>query len=361
MQRVEVALDRNAYVIHVGRGLLAQPPLLEPWVRGRSHAVVVSDDIVAPLYSTDLADALRLLVQRVDVLTFPSGEASKSVATAERLWNQLLDLATDRQTLLVALGGGVVGDLAGFVASSYARGLDWVQVPTTLLAQVDSSVGGKVGVNLPGAKNMVGFFSQPQTVLADVDLLASLPDREYRAGLAEVVKYGVIMDAEFFELLERRVPQLLQRDAATLLEVVAHCCRLKARVVVEDERETLGQRAILNYGHTFAHALEAETEYGRYLHGEAVAIGMHCAARLARLMRRVDDAFLERQRGLLVALGLPIDPPDTPAAQLLSAMRRDKKAVAGQMRFILPTRLGHVETVADVDEHFVRVALQKSE
>jgi 3-dehydroquinate synthase len=298
------------------------------------------------------------LAGRVDVLTTPHGESSKCVQQAEYFWNKLLDLAADRQTLIAALGGGVVGDLAGFVAAGYARGLDWLQFPTTLLAQVDSSVGGKVGVNLPAAKNMVGAFWQPRGVVIDLHVLASLPDREYRSGLAEVVKYGVILDEEFFAYLEQHVAAINQRDLDVLQKVVARCCRLKADVVERDERETLGLRAVLNYGHTFAHAFETETSYGEFLHGEAVSIGMCCAARLARSLGRVKDGFVHRQQALLEALGLPVQPPRLQASQLLAAMRRDKKSAAGKLRFILPTRLGHVETVPDIDDHFIRVACQ---
>jgi 3-dehydroquinate synthase len=242
----------------------------------------------------------------------------------------------------------VVGDLAGFVAATFTRGLRFVQIPTTLLAQVDSSVGGKVGINLPGGKNMVGAFWQPRGVVVDVDVLKTLPDREFRAGMAEVVKYGVIQDAEFFAYLEANLDKVNARDAAVLTYIVERCCRLKADVVEKDEREETGLRAILNYGHTFCHAFEAATGYDQLLHGEGVAIGMMCAARLAERLGRVDAKFVTRQQALLEAIKLPLDVPDVERDELIELMYRDKKVERGKLRFVLPTRMGHVELVRDV-------------
>jgi len=270
----------------------------------------------------------------------------------------MLSEGTDRQSIVLAIGGGVVGDLAGFVAATFTRGLPFFQIPTTLLAQVDSSVGGKVGINLPGAKNMVGAFWQPEGVLIDVDVLATLPDREYRAGLGEVVKYGVILDADFFAYLEQNTATLNAKDPAALRHIVERCCRLKADVVEADERETTGLRAVLNYGHTFAHAFEAAGNYGEMLHGEAVSIGMMCAARLAKRMNRVDEAFVERQFALLEALKLPTATPDYDGEDLLALMRHDKKVDNGQLRFVLPDRMGHVELVKEVRVEDVLVSLQ---
>ncbi len=292
------------------------------------------------------------------MLVIEAGEQSKDIDTAAGLWEQLLAVGTDRKSVVFAVGGGVIGDLAGFIAATYARGVPFVQVPTTLLAQVDSSVGGKVGINLSGAKNMVGAFWQPAGVLIDTAVLKTLPDREYRAGLAEVVKYGVILDAEFFEYLERNISELNQRDASVLEHVVARCCRLKADVVEADERETAGLRAVLNYGHTFCHALETVTGYGEFLHGEAVSLGMLCASRLAERLGRVDAAFTSRQHELLAALNLPVDFPDVNHSQLLDAMTHDKKVEHGRLRFVLPTRMGHVELVGDVPEEDVLAALE---
>jgi 3-dehydroquinate synthetase len=233
-----------------------------------------------------------------------------------------------------------------------------VQIPTTLLAQVDSSVGGKVGINLPGGKNMVGAFWQPRGVLIDVDVLQTLPDREYRAGLAEVVKYGVIQDADFFAYLEANVAAINKRDAGVLTYIVERCCRLKADVVEKDEREETGLRSILNYGHTFCHAFEAATGYEQLLHGEGVAIGMQCAARLAERLGRVDGAFTERQRALLEALRLSLDVPDVDPDELIELMYRDKKVERGKLRFVLPSRIGHVELVRDVKVDDIHVALR---
>ncbi|MGE3641118.1 MAG: 3-dehydroquinate synthase, partial [Pirellulales bacterium] len=258
---------------------------------------------------------------------------------------------------VIAVGGGVVGDLAGFVAATFARGLRFVQVPTTLLAQVDSSVGGKVGINLPAAKNMVGCFWQPRGVLVDVNVLQSLPEREFNAGMAEVVKYGVIQDAEFFAYLERNIDAINSRIANVLTYIVERCCRLKADVVEQDEREETGLRAILNYGHTFGHAFEAATGYEQLLHGEGVAIGMLCASRLAERLGRVDAAFTKRQQVLLESFGLPTLVPEVSHDELIELMYHDKKTERGKLRFVLPSRLGHVEVVRGVANDDIRAAL----
>ena len=269
----------------------------------------------------------------------------------------MLAVKADRQTVVIAVGGGVVGDLAGFVAATYARGIPLIQIPTTLLAQVDSSVGGKVGINLASAKNMAGAFWQPIRVLIDPLVLHTLPDREYQAGLAEVIKYGVIMDAEFFALLEDHVEEIHARDPGLLKTIISRCCQLKAQVVEQDERETTGLRAILNYGHTFCHAFETVTNYGRFLHGEAVAIGMMCAARLAESMGRIDQQLISRQAALLTACNLPLTVSDIDPEALLAAMQHDKKVEHGKLRFVLPTKMGHVELVDDVSLDLVRATL----
>jgi 3-dehydroquinate synthase len=273
------------------------------------------------------------------------------------LWEQMLDQGADRKTVVIALGGGVIGDLAGFVAATFTRGLRFVQVPTTLLAQVDSSVGGKVGVNLPGGKNLVGAFWQPRGVIIDVSVLDSLPEREFKAGMAEVVKYGVIQDAEFFAYLEANVEKINERDASVLTYIVKRCCRLKADVVEKDEREETGLRSILNYGHTFGHAFEAGTNYEELLHGEGVAIGMMCAARLAERLGRVDKAFVARQEKLLEAFKMSLDVPEVEHDEMIELMYRDKKVERGKLRFVLPTRMGHVELVNDVGTEDVLAAL----
>lgn len=355
---VHVKLHERSYEIRIGSGCLSEAGTFFRRGKPISRAVIITDSSVAPLYAPAVAQSLAANGAKVDTVVVPAGEQSKSAAEADRLWQQLLELGADRKTLIVAVGGGVVGDLAGFVAATFARGLPFAQVPTTLLAQVDSAVGGKVGINLPESKNMVGAFWQPVAVLADTQTLKTLPQREYRAGLAEVVKYGVILDADFFARLERDATGLVAREPAVLAPVIERCCRLKADVVEADEREETGHRAVLNYGHTFCHALEAITGYKQLLHGEGVAIGMMCAARLAQQMRRVDERFVHRQQALLEALGLPVKLPAVDPDRLLAIMQQDKKAEAGHLRFVLPTRLGHVEMVDDVALELVRAALR---
>jgi 3-dehydroquinate synthase len=354
---IRVALGERSYDIEIGRRNLATfADFLKPRLKC-SRCVVIADANVRSPHAEQAIKSLAAGGIRVDLLTVPAGEASKCVAQAERLWNELLRLQADRKTAIVAVGGGVVGDLAGYVAATYARGLAFLQVPTTLLAQVDSSVGGKVGINLPQAKNIVGAFWQPAGVLIDLDVLATLPDREYRSGLAEVVKYGVILDPAFFEYLETHVTALNARDPETLEHIVAQSCRLKAVVVEQDEREETGLRAVLNYGHTFCHAIETVTGYRRFLHGEAVAIGMVCASRLAELLGRIDARVTERQTQLLSHLGLPTSVPGLASDQLLAAMQHDKKTEYGHLRFVLPSRLGHVELVNGVDPKVVAQAI----
>jgi 3-dehydroquinate synthase len=269
---------------------------------------------------------------------------------AARLYDNLVQIHADRRTLVVAVGGGVIGDLAGFVAATYNRGLPLLMVPTTLLAMVDSSVGGKVAVNHPRAKNLIGVFHQPIGVWIDTATLTTLPDREYRSGLAEVVKYGVILDAEFFAYLEKNVDAVLERNEEVVRHIVSRCCQLKADVVEKDEREETGLRAVLNYGHTFGHAFETAAGYGAWLHGQAIAAGMICASRLAERLGRIGPDVTQRQRDLLTKFELPIQPEPWPAPDLIATMRSDKKTVAGRLRFVLPSRLGAVELVEDVPE-----------
>jgi 3-dehydroquinate synthase len=354
---VRVNLAERAYDIVIGAGNLGHVGHFVARL-GLRRAAIITDVRVEKPHAVAVAGSLSGAGIQVDVLLVDEGENSKSIAVADMLWQKLLKLGADRKTAIVAVGGGVVGDLAGFVAATYARGLPFVQVPTTLLAQVDSSVGGKTGVNLPGAKNMVGVVWQPRGVFIDVQTLKTQRDRDYRAGLAEVVKYGVILDADFFTLLEKEVPALLGRRHRTLETIVARSCELKAHVVEHDEREETGLRAVLNYGHTFCHALEAVTGYGKLLHGEAVSIGMMCAARLAQRLGRVDEAFVARQRALLLALGLPVVLPSVDREALLRAMAHDKKTVHGKLHFVLPTRMGHVELVPNVAEQDVLAVLE---
>jgi 3-dehydroquinate synthase len=354
---VRVALAERSYDIEISRGNLQGLAAFIGQRRKLTHAVVITDDNVGPLHGQTALASLAADNIRADLLSVPAGEASKSVAQADRLWSELTRLKTDRKSVIVALGGGVVGDLAGFIAATYARGLAFVQIPTTLLAQVDSSVGGKVGINLPAAKNIVGAFWQPAGVLIDLDVLNTLPDREFRSGLAEVVKYGVILDADFFAWLERNADAIVARDPQALEHIVAQSCRLKARIVEQDEREETGLRAVLNYGHTFCHAIETVTGYGQYLHGEAVAIGMVCASQLAESIGRIDAEITSRQRKLLQRLALPTEIRGLDPEALLAAMQHDKKAEHGHLRFVLPARLGHVELVSNVDRQNVFNAL----
>ncbi len=295
---------------------------------------------------------------RVSMTSVPSGESSKSLAEFDRLLQWMLDQGSDRRSVVIAIGGGVIGDLAGFVAASFTRGIRFVQVPTTLLAMVDSSVGGKTGINLPSAKNMVGAFWQPSLVLIDTDVLSTLPRRSYLSGLAEVIKYGVIDDAEFFLWLQSNARRLVDRDDVAVRYAIHKSCESKARVVGEDERETSGRRAILNYGHTFAHAIEATCGYGTLLHGEAVAIGMQMAARLAVDLKMADASLLEQQTELIEQCDLPTVLPSADPDAMIPVMMRDKKVAHGKLRFILPSEIGVVELVGGIDEGAVRKAIE---
>jgi 3-dehydroquinate synthase len=357
-QTVRVNLAERSYDIQIGTGNLAEAgPFLTERAKV-SHAVVITDQNVEKPHAVAASQSIAEAVATADLVVIEPGEESKSISMATALWEKLLQLGTDRKSVIVAVGGGVIGDLAGFVAATYARGISFFQVPTSLLAQVDSSVGGKVAIDLPAAKNMVGAFLQPRGVLIDTATLATLPERQYRCGLGEVVKYGVILDATLFEFLEYNAPALLRRDPQVLTEVVARCCRLKADVVEKDERDETGLRAVLNYGHTFGHAFETLGGYRGLLHGEALAIGMLCASRLAERLGRVDAQFTARQRDLLAALGLPTEVPPMDRDAILRTMLHDKKVEHGRLRFVLPTRMGHVELVGGIEPDAVRAALE---
>jgi 3-dehydroquinate synthase len=307
--------------------------------------LIVTDEHVADLSSvSNVRDALKALGIESEIAVVPHGEASKGLATASALYDRLAAMKADRHTLIVAVGGGVIGDLAGFVAATYARGLALLMVPTTLLSQVDSSVGGKVGVNHPQAKNIIGAFHQPIGVWIDTATLDSLPDRELRCGLAEVVKYGVILDAPFFEELENRSDEILARRPDALRRIVARSCELKAMVVTQDEREETGLRAVLNFGHTIGHAVEAVAGYGGgFQHGEAVAVGMVAESRLAERLGWIGADLTERLTALLERFGLPTSLAGLDPEALLDAMGRDKKNRGGRIRLVLPSKLGAVE------------------
>jgi 3-dehydroquinate synthase len=368
---VEVALESRSYEIVITSQRLAScGPVINAWLLktqpsdiGRL-ALVVTDRHVAEPHAAAVLQSLRSSGWTCRQATLEPGEPTKSLAAASGLYDQLVEMKADRHTCVIAVGGGVVGDLAGFVAATYARGIPFIQVPTTLLAQVDSSVGGKVGINHPHGKNLIGAFHQPLGVFIDTSVLNTLPERDYRSGLAEVVKYGVILDEPFFQYLEQQAAAVNRRDPAVLRQVVARSCRLKADVVEQDEFERTGVRAALNYGHTFAHAFEALCGYGELLHGEAVAIGMIYASRLAERRGLIPGEVTTRQTALLSALGLPIGlPPNVklPVADILDRMRLDKKTVGGKLRFVLPTRLGHVEVIKDVPEADVLAVLESAE
>lgn len=359
MSTVRVDLGPRSYDIAITSGEAAG---VGPFVRSAlpktSTALVVCDSNTQS-HGRAVETALVAEGIRAAVATVPAGESSKCMEQLAKLYDALYELAADRKTCVVAVGGGVIGDLGGFAAATYNRGLPLVMVPTSLLAMVDSSVGGKTGINHPKGKNLIGSFHQPAGVWIDLAFLDNLPDKEYLSGLAEVVKYGVILDAEFFAFLEANATRVRDRKSDVLPQVVARCCRLKADVVEKDEHELTGLRAVLNYGHTFAHAYETCSGYGTLLHGEAVAIGMTDAAKLAQKLGLVGADFVERQSKLLEALWLRTSPDAEFATDdLIAVMRRDKKAVGGKMRFILPTRLGEVRLFDDVPEALVRDVLE---
>ena len=354
--KLGVELGERSYPIYIGEDLLREPGLIGPHIRGDT-ALVVTNTTVAPLYLDGLRQALDGCGIRHDSILLEDGEQYKTLDSIETIVDKLLRDRYDRQTCIVALGGGVVGDIAGFAASVYQRGVDFVQIPTTLLAQVDSSVGGKTGVNHALGKNMIGAFYQPQCVLADIATLATLPDRELAAGLAEVIKYGLIDDAAFFEWLERNMDGLVARDAELLAEAVLVSCRIKARVVELDEREA-GLRAILNLGHTFGHAIETVAGYGNWLHGEAVAAGTVMAIDLSILEGWIDAGLRERCVALFERAGLPVSPPaQMTGAQFLEAMAVDKKASGGKIKLVLLEALGKARVGADYDPEKLRRVL----
>lgn len=354
--RVQVHLGDRSYDIDIVReGTEGLGRFARPLSQGKLAFVVTDQNVQS--HAGKVTAALEAVGFHCETQVLPAGESQKSLASASILYDRLADLHADRKTLVVAVGGGVIGDLTGFVAATYNRGLKLLMVPTTLLAMVDSSVGGKVGVNHPRGKNLIGAFHQPAGVWISIPGLHSLPEREYVSGLAEVVKYGVILDAGFFSFLEDNRQAILKREHEVVEDIVAVACRLKAGVVEQDEREETGLRAILNYGHTFAHAFETVAGYGTWLHGEAVAAGMVCASKLAERKGRITADVTARQRRLLRDFGLPTRPLDWPSDDLLAVMRRDKKSISGQLRFILPRHLGAVEMVEDIDEKDVRQVL----
>jgi len=353
--RIDVELAARRYPIWIGAGLLEQPGRWRDAIGGR-HVLIVSNDVVAALYLDRVVAALGA-DRSVATLVVPDGEAHKTLASAARIFAALADLKASRDATIIALGGGVIGDMAGFAAACWMRGIAFVQIPTTLLAMVDSSVGGKTAVDLPQGKNLVGAFHQPRAVVIDTNTLATLPEREVRAGLAEVVKYGALGDAPFFAWLEANADALSGRDPQALMHAIETSCRSKAGIVARDETEQ-GERALLNFGHTFGHALETACGYGALLHGEAIAIGMVLAARLSSQLGRAAADDTQRLQVLLSRFGLPTAlPAGSDAQRLLDLMRLDKKNVSGRLRLILWRGIGHAQVVPDVDEAAVLAVL----
>lgn len=343
---VAIALEDRSYEIRIGSGLLEDPRSYDGLPT--AAAMIVTNTTVGPLYAQRLIGTLRQRHRRVDVLELPDGEEHKDWSTLNLIFDRLLASACDRRTTLYALGGGVIGDMTGFAAACYMRGVPFVQVPTTLLAQVDSSVGGKTAINHPLGKNMIGAFYQPLRVIADLDTLASLPDRELRAGLAEIIKYGPIADAAFMTWLESSIDALLSRDMNALRHAVRRSCEIKAHVVGADEREA-GLRAILNFGHTFGHAIEAGLGYGAWLHGEAVGCGMVMAADLSARLGRLTAADAKRIVALVERAGLPTRGPDLGSERYLELMRVDKKAEGGEIRFVVIDAMGRASVTPAPD------------
>jgi 3-dehydroquinate synthase len=355
MESLSVALGSRSYPIHIGSGLIGSADLYSPHLGGGS-AAIVTNEVVAPLYSKKVRRALEAGGASVVEIIIADGEQAKSWQTLNRVFDALLNARCGRDTLVVALGGGVVGDLAGFAAAVYQRGMPFVQVPTTLLAQVDSSVGGKTAINHARAKNMIGAFHQPRAVICDVTTLDTLPERELRSGLAEVIKHALALDLSFVEWLERHVEALAAREPAALIHAVRRSCELKARIVAADERES-GARALLNFGHTFGHAIEAATGYGAWLHGEAIAAGMVMASELSSRLSGLKTADVKRVRNLLSRAGLPVTGPALAPEKLMELMALDKKAAKGRTRFVLLEAIGRAALRADVDDAAVRQAI----
>jgi 3-dehydroquinate synthase len=356
MQTLNVALGERAYPIHIGRGLLDQAGLIVPHLKTKRVAIV-TNEVVGPLYLERVRSALEQAGISVSAVVLPDGEAHKDWPTLNLIFDMLLAERCERSTTLLALGGGVVGDMGGFAAACYQRGMPFIQVPTTLLAQVDSSVGGKTAINHPLGKNMVGAFYQPKLVLADIDTLDTLPERELSAGLAEVIKYGLIRDADFLAWLEANLERLVARDTEALAFAIERSCRNKAEVVAADETEQ-GERALLNLGHTFGHAIETGLGYGEWLHGEAVAAGTMMAAALSRRLGWIGAEDVARIESLFVRAGLPVWGPKLGAARYLELMAHDKKVEAGKLRLVLLRALGRAVIHGEASAEDIAAAIE---
>lgn len=346
---MRVELGDHSYEIHIGSDWLDQMVPRLNIVPRTSKLVVISDANVARMAGDRVLELLRTAGFQVEIAVFPGGEEHKNLTTIMSLSEKMVEAGLDRKSTVIALGGGIVGDVAGFAASIYMRGIDYIQVPTTLLAQVDSSVGGKTGVNLPQGKNLVGTFYQPSLVFIDVDFVDTLPIREYLTGLAEVLKYGIIWDKEFFAYLEQNIDRIGLRDKECLQHMVSRCCQIKADIVALDEKEH-GVRALLNLGHTFGHAFEALTNYRRYNHGEAVAIGIVCASRLSCELGLLAREDMDRINSLIEKVGLPVAYSNLGKRDIIQQMYKDKKTVGGRLQLVLPTELGHSQIFGDIGD-----------
>ncbi len=358
MRKVSVQLGNRSYAIKIAPGLLQKLGGECARLKLGDRCAIITDTNVGKKFAKAAFESLAKAGFEPVLVTVPAGEKSKRISVVEKCYDQLAAHRLERKSFIVALGGGVVGDLAGFVAATYLRSIPFVQVPTTLLAQVDSSVGGKTGVNLRAGKNLVGAFYQPKLVLCDLDTLKTLPEREFRAGLAEVIKYGIIYDAKLFAQLERALPKILERETQTLSQVIARCCKIKAEVVGQDETES-GLRAILNFGHTIGHAIENSSGYGKFLHGEAISIGQVCAAKLSQKILGLLERDVERIKSLFQRAGLPVQINLTAAhrEKLFAAMMLDKKVSGGEIKFVLAVEIGRVEFGQKVPLKFIEQAL----
>ncbi len=348
-RKVQVNLGEQSYDIHIGNNCLAGLPALLTGLPRKSRCMLVSDELVYSLYADQVAGILRSAGLEIETAVIKGGESCKNLSTLSWLYEQMIEKGLDRKSSVLALGGGVVGDLAGFAAATFMRGIGYIQIPTSLLAQVDSSVGGKTGVNLPLGKNLVGAFYQPGLVFADVNLLNTLAEKEYQTGLAEVIKYGIIWDHEFFNYLAENMERIKQRDMECLIHIVSRCCEIKAEIVGQDEKEN-GIRALLNLGHTFGHAFEALTDYEVFTHGQAVAIGMVYAARLAAALDMLPEQDAEKITVLIKNYGLPIHYGDLNPRDIVERMYLDKKSTGGQIKLVLPLGIGKSEIVSGIND-----------
>lgn len=358
MKQIPVELGANSYDIFIGNRLDDRLKNFVADKKFSSKALLITDSNIEPLHAQKIIDIIQSTGLNVKLCTVDAGETSKSLSTAETVYTVAIKHKLDRKSAIFALGGGVVGDLAGFVAATFMRGVPFVQIPTTLLAQVDSSVGGKVAVNHQLGKNLIGAFYQPKAVFIDLDFLKTLPPREIASGLGEIVKYGVIADADFFCYLENHVDEILSLDNPTIEHIIARSCRIKADVVSQDEKES-GLRRILNFGHTIAHAVEEETHYQKYRHGEAVAIGMLGAAHISRALGRIDQSVVDRLQRLLDRLKMISHAENLNVNQIYNELFRDKKTVDGKINWVLPNAIGSVSIIDDVSEAIVKDAIKK--